>query len=71
MGGKLDEISERVIENANFTWLYLDPPLLKRLTKAYDLNRQDILIIPSDQLVEWADAVSSLLPTGPASTEHQ
>ena len=71
VGGKLAEVRKNVIEQANHTMLYPDAPLLERLKKKYDLEKQNVTVIEPDQLVEWADALVALLPTGPANSEHQ
>lgn len=66
VGGRLDEISERVIESANHTIIYADEPLLKKLQKHYP-DMSNTTIIRADELVKWADALKELL-TGPATS---
>lgn len=58
-GGRLDEIEQGIIENADHTWVYADIPLIARLEEKYkDLGGMtNILIIHEHQLDEWVEAI--------------
>jgi hypothetical protein len=62
-GGRLAEIGQGVIEQADHTWIYADIPLLERIeTKYTDLAQRDnVLIVNEDQLEEWVDAIHALM----------
>lgn len=60
-GGRLDKVTEKVIESSNHTLIYPDKPLLERLKKAYeDIETRDDVVIISN-IDGWYDAVKQVL----------
>lgn len=62
-GGQLVAVGRAVIDAADHTLVYPDDKLLGRLERAYpDLHtRSDVLVVRSEQLDEWLDAVLTVM----------